>query len=150
MIRYTLECDAGHRFEGWFRSSSDFDAQASRGLVSCPNCGSVKCGKALMAPSLHGIDAPEPKAEPAAPVPVAAAGPAMPAEMRKALKALRDHVTANSEDVGERFAEEARKIHHEETEARAIRGQATLEEVRALHEEGVPVAPLPVFPEDLS
>ncbi|GGE52827.1 hypothetical protein GCM10007276_32300 [Agaricicola taiwanensis] len=153
MIRYSLACDAGHEFEGWFQSSSAFDEQLERGLLSCAVCGSSQVGKALMSPALGGArqnkapDAPElaPVAE--APVPVALLGEREKA-LRAAIKALRDDVAKNSENVGERFAEEARKIHYGERDPASIYGQATLDEAASLAEEGVSFLPLPSLPDD--
>lgn len=167
MIRYALECDMEHGFEGWFRSSADFDAQSSRGLVTCPVCGSAKVFKSLMAPAVQGVDRAAARSEPTAeaepkqavetdaPAPAAEVLPPVPVDpraavMREMLRQLKDHVTKTSEDVGDKFAEEARKIHYQETEHRSIRGKATPEEARELAEEGIAFSPLPVFPEDLS
>ncbi|MGD9868824.1 MAG: DUF1178 family protein [Hyphomicrobiales bacterium] len=129
MIRYALRCKDGHQFEAWFQNSAAFDRQAARGQVSCPQCGSAKVSKAVMAPNI-------------------ASNTPSPERVRAALKELREHVTANAEYVGDRFASEARKIHHEETEARGIYGEATPEEVKELNEEGVEVYPLLPAPED--
>ena len=149
MIRYSLVCEVGHGFESWFPSSESYDAQVERGLVACPVCDTIKVTKALMAPALtRSVRTP---ARPD-PVPVAAAPVPMIAEperkMRAMLRALHEHVTANSEHVGARFPEEARKIHYGETEHRSIYGQASLDEARALVEEGIDVAPLPPLPDD--
>lgn len=148
MIRYALVCEAGHEFESWFPSSDSYDEQAARGLVACPVCDTPKVGKALMAPRLARTDGA------AAPVAVPAPDAAVPMisepdrQMRAMLRALRAHVVANSESVGPRFAEEARKIHYGESEERSIHGQASLDETRALIEEGISVAPLPIVPDD--
>ena len=146
MIRYALACDAGHGFDSWFRSSDDFDMQAQRGLVSCPHCGSAQVLKQIMAPRLARTDRDEPAA------PSEAAPVALVDEKAQALRAMvaefRKHLAANSEDVGGRFAEEARKIHYGECEARTIHGQATGEEAKALAEEGVGFLPLPVLPDE--
>jgi len=142
VIRFSLACDKGHGFEGWFASNSDFDAQKERGLVECPQCGSADVSKSLMTPSVATARKPE-KAAPSQ--------LAMAPEQREMMTKLRqmvDAVKANSENVGERFPEEARKIHYGETEARGIFGKASGEEARALAEEGIAVAPLPDFAED--
>lgn len=144
MIRYALQCPKGHEFEGWFRASDDFDRQAKSGKVSCPACGSKKIEKQLMAPGVAGIGVTEEK-----PAAMVKADPRDTA-MRKALRDMRNHILANSEDVGPRFAEEACRIHYEESEHRSIRGQTTPDEAKALIEEGIDVAPLPLLPEDLS
>lgn len=139
MIRYRLRCAENHAFDGWFRSSEDCDAQLERGLVTCAQCGSCEVAKALMAPSLRTT----PEA-----VPVAAEPDPRQRAMLAALKKLRDEVVAKSEYVGPRFAEEARRIHYEESDKRGIYGEATPVELRDLHEEGIDVHALPVLPED--
>ncbi|WP_353184765.1 DUF1178 family protein [Bosea sp. (in: a-proteobacteria)] len=153
MIRYALICDNAHEFESWFPTSAGFEEQARRGLVSCPVCGSGKVERAIMAPNVARTDlgpqAPVRAEEPSAP---AAPGPlALMGEKEKALRemvaALHRHVRENAEHVGERFAEEALKIHHGETEERAIYGQATPDDARMLHEEGVDFLPLPGLPD---
>lgn len=158
MIKYSLACDKGHRFDGWFASGDAYDKQAKRCLVSCPTCGSAAVKKALMAPSIAGTrqnkqaDAPTPKRRRATASPpaelMAAQLPAEQKALLDAMRQLRKEVAANAEYVGPKFADEARKIHHEEAPARGIYGEATLAEARALHEEGVTVYPLPVLPED--
>ncbi len=166
MIRYALVCDAGHAFDGWFRSSADFDAQAARDLVTCVECGSAKVTKALMTPAVTGTkkskvsepsDATEGTAAapalpvPAVPLPVPT--PVIAPDPRQlALVALMRHiretVEKTAENVGDTFAEEARAIHEGEAEARGIYGQATPDEVRDLIEDGIEVFPVPVLPED--
>jgi len=143
MIKFALLCEKGHESEGWFRSSADFDTQAGRGLVECPVCGSAKVAKGLMTPSVQGTDR---HAEAATHV----LADERATGMREMLRRFRDHVVANTEDVGDKFAEEARKIHYDEVEKRSIRGRATADEARALREEGVDVAPMPVVPDDLA
>ncbi len=140
MIKFTLACNDGHDFEGWFGNSEDFETQKSRGLVTCPYCGSPRVEKALMAPSVSTARGKE-KIEVAN---VDKARRAMFAE----IKELRDKITENSEDVGTRFPEEARKIHYGESEERGIYGEASHEEVKELVDEGVSIAPLPVLPDD--
>lgn len=153
MIRYSLVCDAGHGFESWFPSSDSFDEQAARGLVTCPVCDSSHVAKGLMAPSLARTDrAPPAECKDASSVAVAPVILPMIAEperrVREMLRALREQVVASAEHVGTRFPEEARKIHYGETEERAIYGQASPEEARALIDEGIDVAPLPPMPDD--
>lgn len=149
MIRYQLTCAAGHGFDGWFRSSADFDSQAEHGLLSCPACGSAEVRKALMAPA---VAASSDVARPAVETPSPAEPVTLVSEKDKALRAmlreLREHVTRNAEDVGDRFPEVARQIHAEEIEPRSVYGRATFEEAKALAEEGVAVHPLPRFPDD--
>lgn len=144
MIKFTLACDKGHDFEGWFGSSVDFEAQMKRGLVSCPFCGTLKVEKALMAPSVTTSRTKEKIQDKINVATVNNSRQAMFAE----LKELRDKITANSENVGERFPEEARKIHYGESEERGIYGEASSEDVKDLVEEGVKIAPLPVLPDD--
>ncbi|BBD39681.1 hypothetical protein Amn_45610 [Aminobacter sp. Y103A] len=139
MIRFSLHCDHAHDFEGWFRSNDDFETQRKRGFVSCPECGSQKVEKALMAPAVSTSRKQEKVAL------------AMGEEQRKMMAALKDlsqKVRENAENVGDKFAEEARKIHFGETEARGIYGAATLDEAKGLAEDGIEFMPLPVFPED--
>ncbi len=140
MINYTLQCDQAHRFEGWFASSDDFDRQNAAGLVTCPFCDSKNVAKALMAPNVTtGRQKDKSQA-----VVMDTMRQDMIAKLRDAVKEIR----ANAEDVGERFPEEARKIHYGESEARGIIGQASPDEAQALTEEGIEIAPLPVFPDD--
>lgn len=133
-----LQCSHGHGFEGWFASEDDFQGQLARGLVECPLCGEQTVQKMPSAPRLNLSGASEP-AQPKRDV-VAAPDATLQAAWLKMVR----HVMANTEDVGERFAEEARRIHYGETEERAIRGQASREETEALLEEGIGVLPLPV------
>lgn len=139
MIRFSLSCDRAHEFEGWFRSNADFDKQAAGGFVECPVCGSHKVEKALMAPAVSTGRKREMVAL------------AMGEQQKKAmaqLKALSEKMRENSDYVGGRFAEEARKIHFGEADARGIHGEATPEEARGLLDDGVEFMPLPVFPDD--
>jgi len=162
MIRYTLNCADGHRFESWFPSSSSYDAQHARGLVTCPTCGSAQVEKAVMAPSVARTDraptaprpetqAPAPSAPAAAPDVAAAPVSVMTrpeAELRALMRQLREHIVQNSDYVGDDFAGLARKMHEGEIEHRAIYGEATVDEVKALHEDEVEVFPLPVLPDE--
>ena len=165
MIRYALNCDQGHTFESWFANSAAYDKQAKRGLVACPICGSAKVEKAIMAPNLaakvgdSGTADPRPPAPPAPPLHPAPTPPIPPKtpvammstaerELRHKLKELRDHITKNAHYVGPRFPEEARKIHYGETEHRSIYGEASPEEAKQLHEEGIEFHPLPILPDD--
>lgn len=144
MIRYALKCSQDHSFESWFQSAAAYDALADKGLVSCAICGGTEVTKALMAPRVSGVDAPEPVAAPAPARPLSE--PAHPAEQM--LRALREHLAKNSTYVGGRFAAEARAMHLGEADARPIHGEAKPEEARALIEEGIPIAPLPILPPD--
>jgi hypothetical protein len=149
MIRYRLRCDSGHEFEAWFSSSSGYDQQAERGLLSCATCGTSKVEKALMAPNVgkSGQDAPAPAPSAPGKRPYAAAAQ-LPAPMREMLRQFHEHVRKTSDYVGDQFAEEARRIHYDEAEARGIYGEATPAEARELHEEGIEVHALPTLPDD--
>jgi hypothetical protein len=159
MIRYTLVCERQHNFESWFANSAAYDKQVKRGLVGCPICGSIKVDKAIMAPRLGRSGKPidMPQAPPEAPAPAAAPAEA-PApvammssqerEFRSKLKELRDHLTRNAENVGRKFPEEARKMHYGEIEHRSIFGEASPQEAKDLHEEGIEFHPLPVLPDE--
>lgn len=135
-----LQCSHAHGFEGWFASEDDFQDQLARGLVECPLCGDGQVSKLPSAPRLNlGAVAPT------APAPAKQEVMSAPnAELQAAWMQLVKQVMANTEDVGERFAEEARKIHYGESEERGIRGQASKEETQALLEEGIGVLPLPI------
>ena len=147
MIRYALNCDEGHEFESWFPSSSAYDKQAKRGLLSCPHCGSAKIDKAIMAPRLAGRNREAAPEAPAPKNPVAMLSP-QEREIRTKLKELRDHLTKNAENVGQKFPEQARKMHYGEIEHRSIYGEASPEEAKGLAEEGVEFHPLPILPDD--
>lgn len=134
MIKYALQCDAAHEFEGWFGSSADYDDQAARGLVECPLCGSRGVSKQIMAPAVAGT-----KAQRSAP----AVDPKMREMMMTAMGEVRRHVEDNFDYVGDAFAKEARAIHEGKSEERGIYGEASPTEVKALVEDGVRVAPLP-------
>jgi hypothetical protein len=156
MIRYNLRCDRGHAFESWFQSSAAYESQEKRRLVSCPRCDSVKVERAIMAPQIVGKKGRE-RAEPV-PAPAASAEVAAPTstplmmaqerELRAKLKELRDHIVKNADNVGEKFPNEARKMHYGDIDHRPIYGEASPEEARSLIDEGVEVSPLPVLPED--
>jgi hypothetical protein len=154
MIRYSLRCERGHGFESWFQSSSAYEAQEKRKLVNCPACGSAKVERAIMAPQIvskKGQDITAPAPAPATDVAAPASTPLMMAqerELRAKLKELRDHIVKNADNVGERFPNEARKMHYGDIEHRPIYGEASPDEARSLIEEGVEVSPLPVLPED--
>lgn len=173
MIRYALECGEEHGFEAWFRSSDDFDRQAQAGLLACPACGSSDVSRALMAPAVStsrkraeiaaaASATPEGTAEPTSaaggatvpavrpapePVPVAMPDPRALAFLEM-LRRVRRHIEENSEHVGDRFPEEARKIHYGEADARGIYGEATRDEVEELLDEGIEIHALPMLPEE--
>ncbi|MBM6579744.1 DUF1178 family protein [Microvirga sp. BT689] len=146
MIKYALACEQAHEFESWFPSSEAFETQRKRGFVTCPFCNSAKVEKQIMAPSVARTDkaltAPAPEAQPMAVL------SERERELRAALRALREHVMKNAENVGKDFVEEARKMHYGETEERSIFGEADLTEAKALLEEGIDVLPLPIVPDD--
>jgi hypothetical protein len=154
MIRYNLRCDRGHAFESWFQSSAAYESQEKRRLVNCPACGSAKVERAIMAPQIvskKGRDSVAPAPAPASDVTAPASTPLLMAqerELRAKLKELRDHIVKNADNVGERFPNEARKMHYGDIEHRPIYGEASPDEARALIEEGVEVSPLPVLPGD--
>ncbi|MGJ7504150.1 DUF1178 family protein [Variovorax sp. ZT5P49] len=138
-----LRCAHGHGFEGWFASNEAFDSQLASGLVECPVCGDTAIVKLLSAPRLNLGNA---KAPQEAAAPAAAAASNVPAELSpeaRWMRAVRE-VLAKTEDVGDRFADEARKMHYGEAQERGIRGQATPEQTEALLDEGIPVMALPI------
>lgn len=134
MILYELRCEAGHGFEAWFRSSDSYDAQVAAGEVDCPVCGSGKVEKALMAPAVAKRSGEDGKAR---------RTHTTMADARRELEALRRKIEENCEYVGDRFADEARKIHYEEATHRDIYGEATEAEAHELEEEGIGVARIP-------
>ena len=163
MIRYTLNCANDHTFESWFPGSDAFDKQVKRGLVTCPECGSAKVSKAVMSPNVGRRDRDgegrQRATQQVSTLPgtgAAGAGTSQPVaivsekerELRAMLRAVRAFVEANSEDVCRKFASEARKMHEGEIEHRAIRGEASNDEVKALLDDGIEVHPLPVLPDD--
>ncbi|MEF3367426.1 DUF1178 family protein [Methylocystis sp. 9N] len=130
MIHYSLICDAGHSFDGWFRDSATFEAQAADGRIACPFCDSTGISRDVMAPS---VARPRDKAA---------------KKLRAKLRELHEEVVTQTEDVGERFPQEARAIEEGAAKRRAIRGHATFEEAKALLEEGIEILPLPGLPND--
>lgn len=150
MLVLNLACEQGHGFEGWFGSAGDFDQQRERGLLSCPLCSSPHVSRRPSAPRLNLSGAPrEPESGPPAPqtTPSAANGtpqPVLPQQLQQRLMQAVRQVMAQTEDVGERFAEEARRIHYGEAQQRGIRGQTSVDEARALADEGIEVLALPV------
>jgi hypothetical protein len=145
MIKYALACEQAHEFESWFPSSEAYETQRKRGFVTCPYCNSTRVEKQIMAPSVARKDkAPAAAAEPQ---PVAAISE-KEKELRAMIRAFREQVLQNSENVGKGFADEARKMHYGEAEERSIYGEAESAEVRSLLEEGIDILPLPVAPDD--
>jgi hypothetical protein len=159
MIHYNLRCERGHAFESWFQSSAAYESQEKRKLVNCPVCGSAKVERAIMAPQIVSkkrrdsapVSAPAPAATAITDVTTPASTPLLMAqerELRAKLKELRDHIVKNADNVGERFPNEARKMHYGDIEHRPIYGEASPDEARSLIEEGVEVSPLPILPDD--
>jgi len=161
MIVFDLHCESGHRFEGWFGSTGDYEEQLDRGLVSCPECGSGKVGKAPMSPAVPAKSNTLPSApqssphDGAAPVGEAVVGKSeslanhdVPAEVQQAMQKLAEaqaKALKNSTWVGSDFAKASREMHYGDREEAPIHGKASLKEAKELAEEGVPLAPLP-FP----
>lgn len=167
-----LQCSHSHVFEGWFGSEDDYQSQLTHGLLTCPMCGDASVSKKLSAPrlNLHTLRGERAVAEPSAETPSAngsqavgavpipstsdSAAPTLsnlqdvanlePAQLQATLLKMVRHVVANTEDVGDSFPEEARKMHYGETQARNIRGHATPQETEELIEEGIAVMPLPL------
>jgi hypothetical protein len=158
MIHYQVRCSQDHEFDGWFKDSAAFDKQSKRGLVECPVCGDTRVERALMAPAVAKkrstaitvapTHAPEaaPETPPTLPATPAVTGGRMPAHLRAMLQQLRSEVERNCDYVGPQFAEEARKIHRGESEARGIYGEATPEQTEALADEGIEVGKIPWVP----
>jgi hypothetical protein len=145
MIRYNLRCDRNHTFESWFQSSSAYDSQLKRKLVTCAVCGSAKVEKAIMAPRIVGA---KKRGSQAPADPSTSAMMAEERELRAELKQLHDHLVKNADDVGTRFPNEARKMHYGDIEPRPIYGEASPEDAKSLIEEGVAVGSLPVLRDD--
>lgn len=158
MIVFDLSCTQGHRFEGWFSSSADYESQRERGLIACPQCDCGLITKAPMAPAVP-VKGNARSAPPADPVPRQQAAnrgslpPALPPQVQQALVALAEaqaEALKHSTWVGGQFAEQSRAMFYGEREEAPIHGQATLDEAQALAEEGVPIAPIlfPIAPPD--
>jgi hypothetical protein len=131
MIHYSLVCDAGHGFDGWFRDSETFENQAGGGLVVCPFCASTQVSRGVMAPHVaRGVTDDDAR------------------RMRRMIEELQEKVVAGTEDVGERFPQEARAIEEGVAERRPIRGRATYEEAKALLEDGIEILAIPELPND--
>ncbi|MBK8908408.1 MAG: DUF1178 family protein [Rhodospirillales bacterium] len=154
MIVFDIDCSQGHRFEAWFRNSAAFEQQAAEGEVACPFCGDAAVVKAPMAPHIatssrggrdHGQRQEGEGSESSSPA--ASGSPPLRHEaLRVALEQLRRHVVSTCDDVGDRFPEEARRIHYGETDARGIYGEADVEAARELRDEGIEICPLPLLP----
>ncbi len=157
MIRYRLRCGNGHEFEAWFASSTAYETQEAEGHLACPNCARTDIERAIMAPQI--ATARKDSATPAianenAPAKTALHAGGADAQrfqvLMREMRTLRDKILEKSEYVGPRFAEEARRIHHEETPDRAIHGEATPEEIHELSDEGIDVMPVPRLPDDFN
>ena len=165
MIKYQLICDKSHEFEGWFGNSATFESQQESGLLTCPVCGSADVRRALMAPNLASPKTrktdlaeqqpsaqPEPQPQPQAPQQASAALPPAAArkmqELMSEMRALQTKIREECRDVGNDFADQARKIHYGEVEPEGIYGQATAEEREALDEEGIEIMDMPWLPKD--
>jgi hypothetical protein len=162
MIRYALACQRGHNFDSWFQSSKAYDRQVKLGLVVCPVCNSSKIEKTIMAPRIAGVKkragataSEAPAQTPAQTGPAAEQAPTSVAmvlpqerEFRKKLRELRQHLVQNADYVGPRFPDEARKMHYGEAEHRSIYGEASPEQAKELHEEGIEFHPLPALPDE--
>ena len=158
MILYRLRCSKGHEFESWFKDSKTYERQEKKSLIGCAVCGSSKVARAIMAPRLgkgsKKVEVEKPAAgaptAPPAPTPeqqqMAALEKHMPKELREALLKVRAEVEKNCEHVGEKFAEEARKIHYGESDKRGIYGETSEEEAEALADEGIEFGRLPWIP----
>ena len=144
MIKYALVCAERHTFDSWFPDSADYERQRKRGLVACPECGSIKVEKAVMAPAVVGGQ----RAPNEQPTELVMDGRRLQA--RAMVARLRREIEANTDDVGPRFPVVARAMHHGEEPERAIRGQASLKEAKALIEEGVGVLPMPTLADELN
>ena len=139
MIQYSLHCSKGHQYDAWFRNSAAFDDQQARGIVNCAVCGDGVVEKAMMAPAVARTDADS--------VAVSAGHPDA-AKLREMLRVYRQKVTSGADYVGDKFAEEARKIHFAEVESRGIYGEATQDEIAGLADDGIEFLPLPDLPEE--
>ncbi|MGI9570150.1 MAG: DUF1178 family protein [Desulfobulbia bacterium] len=145
MIRFSLKCQKSHEFEAWFRNSVAFEEQSLNKKVVCPHCGSTKVSKALMAP---GISTSKSKRQQPDSSESRQMAKLLDSKYRESVKMIRQHIIENSEYVGDRFAEEARKIHYGEDDERGIHGEATKEDVEDLVDEGIDVIPIPENPDE--
>jgi hypothetical protein len=139
VIHYSLVCENAHRFDAWFKNAEAYDEQVKRGIATCPVCLSVKVGKAVMAPAVSRTDTERVSLSMGHPDQV---------KLREAMRALRNKVTSEADYVGDKFAEEARKIHFNEVDPRGIYGEATHDEVSGLLEDGIEFMPLPNIPDE--
>jgi len=140
MICFALTCDRGHCFDAWFSSGDSYDEQIEAQAIVCPTCGSIHVKKAPMAPTVLRAKAVEVVRESSA--------DGARKQTYAFLKGVRDYLKNNADDVGQAFPEEARKMHYGEAEVRNIYGEASVDEAKSLHEEGIPALPLPKLPEE--
>ena len=163
MIHYQLHCGKGHEFDGWFANSSAFDEQRKQGLIACPHCGNLDVQRALMAPAIgrksNRSEEPVMQSQEGQNSGPASSAPAPPivlpdseaaAQVAAMVQKIRSEIETTCDYVGPDFAEEARKIHYGEADARGIYGEATLNEAQELVEEGIEVAALPWAPRNHS
>lgn len=148
MIRYNLRCDQAHSFESWFQDSAAYDKQAKRGLVTCPACGSTAVEKTIMAPNVPAKTRKGKSEAEATKGDQVALMSAEERELRSKIKALHDEIASKADNVGEKFPDEARKMHYGEIDHRPIYGQAKPEEAKELIDEGVEILPLPSLPDE--
>ncbi len=152
MIRYSLVCENGHEFDSWFPDSGAYDEQARRGLVECPVCHSPQVRKSIMAPRLARGGSVESEPAAASTDELQASPPvvmdARLAALRAVIREMRATIDSQTTDVGSAFPDEARKMHNGEIENRPIRGEASPREARDLIEDGVPILPIPMLPDD--
>lgn len=139
---FNLACEHDHPFEGWFASADDYESQLARGLLECPMCASRVVRKLLSAPRLNLSQAQDKAGQPA--VPAHAAGKPDPMAVQAMIMKMARAIVENTEDVGDRFAEEARRIHYKESPERGIRGRASAEDARELAQEGIEIMALPM------
>jgi hypothetical protein len=144
MIKYALACAEGHGFESWFPDSAAYDKQSKRGFVACPECGSTRVDKAIMAPAVLGGERPAVEGRPGI------VADDRRRQTREFMLRMRREIEANTDDVGARFPQVARAIHLGEEPERAIRGRASLAEAKSLLEDGVSVLPLPTLEDELN
>jgi hypothetical protein len=144
MIKYALGCAEGHAFDSWFSDSASYDKQRKRGFVACPECGSTRVDKAIMAPAVVGGDRATVQAVPELVI------DDRRRQAREFFVRMRREIEANTDDVGAKFPDVARAIHFGDEPERAIRGRASLAEAKSLLEDGVAVMPLPMLADELN
>lgn len=148
MIVFDLKCSNGHEFEGWFASTEEYDQQIKKKQVICPICNSYKITKGLMAPNIQSKKSDNSKSNIKEKNNLQNDKKINQKEVLIELRKLQKYIENNSDDVGNRFAEEARKMYYGETDSRAIRGEATSEEAEELNDEGIPFTRIPSLPRE--